>query len=129
MSDAWFDETAAMLRWNSCSGVVMLWAYFDESYEHDPTTGHAVRMTMGGCIASADNWKRLTAEWDREIAKAGIDMFHMADFEADAPPFKGWSKNKLEQRASLFDALLCLMDKYVEGYLGTFVEVAVLGKK
>jgi len=44
MSDAGRElhELSSLLGWESCIGVAMLGAYFDESYEHDPASGHAI---------------------------------------------------------------------------------------
>jgi len=122
-------ELSSMLGWNSCLGVAMLWAYFDESCQHDPATGHAIRMTMGGCISTEDKWKRLSSEWKIVLDRFNVSMFHMTDFEADRGVFAGWRDNRPTDRVALLNKLLSLMADHIELYLGTFVEVIVLGAK
>jgi hypothetical protein len=60
----------------------MLFAYFDESGEHDLTTGELIRLTLGGLVAPKEAWKSFEQEWRAALAWAGIEMFHMADFES-----------------------------------------------
>jgi hypothetical protein len=80
----------------------MLWAYFDESGEHDRETGHLRRLTLGGCIAPLDAWQRLDAEWNSALVTAGIKMFHMTDFERYRGEFEGWDKEKHNRMLNCF---------------------------
>lgn len=129
MSAAWIRELSVMLGWDARAGVAMIECYFDESYQVDQPTGHAVRLTMGGCIAPAERWRQFSEEWETTIHQFGVGMFHMADFEADKQDFAGWRRNRPNDRVTLLNRLLDLMAEYVEGYVGTFVEVKVYGEK
>ena len=40
----------------------MLWAYFDESGEHDQS-GALMRLTIGGGIAPFEEWEALSIRW------------------------------------------------------------------
>jgi hypothetical protein len=42
---------------------LMLWRAFDESCEHSPDTNHAMQVTIGGSVASCEDWLALGAEW------------------------------------------------------------------
>jgi hypothetical protein len=70
----------------------MLWAYFDESGEHDRVTGQLKTLTPGGCVADAAAWDALSVSWHAALNNAGVEMFHMTDFEADAGEFRGGSQ-------------------------------------
>src|SRR5262249_15461916 len=79
---------------------VMLWAYFDESGEHDKETGHLTQLTVGGWIAPCEAWKAFDRAWKGALERAEIPMFHMADFEryeGDFSEDKGWTKEKHER--------------------------------
>jgi hypothetical protein len=83
--------------WSADDLIAMLWAYFDESGEHDPVTGHLVRLTVGGWIASCEAWQRFDEQWQNVLEAEGISMFHMADFEAYENEFteeKGWTSER-----------------------------------
>jgi hypothetical protein len=56
-----------------------LWAYFDESGLH-ASDGSLVKLTVGGCIATAETWEALSLAWSNAIAKMGLSEFHMTDF-------------------------------------------------
>jgi hypothetical protein len=113
-------ELSRRLGWNG--GVIgMLWAYFDESGEHDPQTGHLKTLTLGGCLAPSDAWDQLTADWDQLLADLGVEMFHMADFEADRGEFVGWREGRADDRKRLLDGLLDLIIRYVPSLTGFVV--------
>jgi hypothetical protein len=66
----------------------MLWAYFDESGEHD-VNGQLIKLTLGGSLATYETWGMLSEKWNKILKEFGIEMFHMADFEAIRDLFKG----------------------------------------
>ena len=74
-----------------------LWAYFDESGWH-PNGGKLAKLTVGGCIASFEDWETLSAYWADAIAEMGIDCFHMTDFEARRPPYNKWTEAERKSR-------------------------------
>jgi hypothetical protein len=72
-------ELAGGLAWKPNEIVVMLWAYFDESGEHDPG-GRLTRLTVGGLIAPLTAWQAFEAEWDATLAKRNLREFHRREF-------------------------------------------------
>jgi hypothetical protein len=79
--------------------------YFDDSGEHDSpqSGGHTVRLTIGGAWASLEAWETLGREWNGNLGRFGIPMFHMTDFENRQRPF-----DRLEEheRRDLLNSLL-----------------------
>jgi Protein of unknown function (DUF3800) len=67
--------------------VTMIWAYFDESGEHDGETGQLRNLTIAGGVASCNSWAKLSLEWNNALVAEGLESFHMKDFEAYQPPF------------------------------------------
>jgi hypothetical protein len=72
----------------------MLWAYFDESGQHDPNTGHLVRLTIGGLVAPDDAWRSFEIEWKAALDEAALTAFHMTDFERYEGEFRGWAEDR-----------------------------------
>jgi hypothetical protein len=83
----------------------MLWAFFDESGWH-PTGGELVKLTVGGCIASFENWQALSLDWSDAIKRMDIDMFHMTDFEKTKPPIHPFDTWTAQQRKDRLNTLL-----------------------
>ena len=74
-------------------GEMELQAFFDESGEHDPVTGHLLRLHVGGVLASTEEWFIIDEQWRHALREAGVSVFHMKDL-ASTPPhgeFKGWT--------------------------------------
>jgi hypothetical protein len=66
--------------------VLVVWGYYDESGEYDGR-GNLLNMTIEGCFASPDRWRKFDSEWQRALADRGPTYFHTTDFEAWKPPF------------------------------------------
>lgn len=94
----------------------MLWAYFDESGEHD-AGGDLLAMTLGGCVAPSENWDRLADGWNGVLQRYELDCFHMADFEAYQGSFRGW-RDRTEDRRDLLNSLLTLIVAEVPRMIG-----------
>src|SRR5215469_1800948 len=73
---------------------MVLWAYFDESGEHQPKTGKLCRLTIGGGLSTLENWQRVEREWRAALHGEAVSVFHMTDFEANRGQFAGWDKAK-----------------------------------
>jgi hypothetical protein len=84
-------------RLGARQGIVMLWAFFDESGWH-PTGGKLAKLTVAGCIASFETWEVLSMNWADAIAKMGIGCFHMTDFEARVSPYESWTDTERKSR-------------------------------
>jgi hypothetical protein len=109
-------EIGRGFRWNASTWVVMLWVYFDESGEHD-ANGHLTKLTLGGSIASSEVWDIVSVKWERVLKDFAIDMFHMADFEANRGEFKGWERTQ-ERRKRLLNALLDICCEHLHFHVG-----------
>jgi Protein of unknown function (DUF3800) len=71
--------------------LVMLAAYFDESYSDTPPRTLAV----AGYLSSAEQWSRFEGEWQEFLQRYQIqNPFHMTDFMAGRGQFRGWSRQK-----------------------------------
>lgn len=92
----------------------MLWAYFDESGEHDRVTGHLQRLTLGGCVAPFEKWQAFSLEWASTLEAAGVRMFHMVDFRNRAHPFTDWPEDR---RDALLEKLLDIMARHIPTYM------------
>jgi hypothetical protein len=95
----WFDDPERGL-------VVLLTVYFDASSNprSDKRPNALLLHTVGGYVASVEDWRRFRKEWREELAKKGLEFFHMTDFEyaknevtngralSAKNPYYGWSK-------------------------------------
>jgi hypothetical protein len=110
------EEVGFGMGWRDASVVGMTWLYFDESGEHGPN-GWLRRFTLGCPISTFEQWKALDAKWRPILVDAGIDEvgFHMADFEAKAPPYDNWSD---EKRKNVLNALLDIASEHVPIFCG-----------
>ncbi len=62
----------------------MLYGFFDESGEHHRTSGTLECLTLGGCIASFDQWQSFSVAWGEFLTRHGIKWLHANDAaEAD----------------------------------------------
>ena len=86
---------------------MVLWAYFDESGEHQPKTGKLCRLTIGGGLSTLENWQRVEREWRAALDGEAVSVFHMTDFEANRGQFAGWDKAKHQRLlAKLLDIVI-----------------------
>jgi hypothetical protein len=124
-----FGELLWGLGWQPRTLLAMLWHYLDESGEHSPQ-GSLIRLTLGGGIASAEQWGQLEGPWKEALAEAGVSTFHMADFEAWAPPFdfrlSDGSRDR-EKHNRLLNALLDTIIAHIDQLVG-FVGAESCGK-
>jgi Protein of unknown function (DUF3800) len=109
-------ELGAALCWQPTDLIAMLWAYFDESGEYQ-SDGTLRRLTLGGCIASFDNWQAFNQKWRSELDDEGIQVFHMADFEAREGEFprREWNEPR---RRKLLGNLLSIINQHVSIFVG-----------
>jgi hypothetical protein len=77
-----FAELTAGVFWKPGEMIAMLWGYFDESGEHDPS-GELLALTIGGLIAPLDAWQAFDQEWDAALAARGLREFHRRQFRAE----------------------------------------------
>jgi hypothetical protein len=82
-------------------------AYFDAAYNHlNPNNPEPLTHTVAAYIGTVQNWRKFRKEWKMELAKKGLEHFHMTDFEfafsrarAGKPiphknPFHGWKEDE-----------------------------------
>ena len=92
----------------------MLWAYFDESGEHD-ASGALSRLTVGGGIAPLEEWEALSLRWRVLLDRFELPFFHMTDFEARKRPFHELGE---ADRLVLLSGLLDLAVEHVSEFVG-----------
>jgi hypothetical protein len=92
----------------------MLWAYFDESGEHDQS-GALTRLTVGGAVAPLEEWEALSLRWSALLEKFGLPFFHMTDFEARKPPFHELTN---PDRLALLSGLLDIAVEHASEFVG-----------
>lgn len=73
-----FAELAAGLFWKPKEMIAVLWAYFDESGEHD-AGGALGALMIGGLIAPQQAWKEFDEEWGKALTLEGMTFFHRRD--------------------------------------------------
>lgn len=110
-----FWELGASLCWQPIDLIAMLWAYFDESGEYQD--GTLKRLTLGGCIASFENWQAFDQRWRAALDDEGVNVFHMADFEAREGEFprSDWEESR---RRKLLGNLLGIINQHVSIFVG-----------
>ena len=72
-------ELGTLLGWQPETLIWMLYAYFDESGEHDKTSGRLARLTMGGALGTFALWQAFQADWEKVLSNHNIGMFHATD--------------------------------------------------
>jgi hypothetical protein len=108
----YFDDLAWGLGWNSEALIGMFWHYLDESGDH-AQDGTLTRLTLGGCVATTDAWRKFCPVWQKMLDDFQIPMFHMSDIQAWKPPFnfllpdgqRDWPKHKALMNQAL-DAII-----------------------
>jgi hypothetical protein len=70
-----FAELSSGLFWQPSEVIAMLWAYFDESGEHD-ASGALRALTIGGLVAPFEAWQQLEKEWRAALRSEGLSTFH-----------------------------------------------------
>src|SRR5258705_408694 len=79
--------------------ICVLKAYLDESGIHQGSRICAI----AGFVATQEEWEKIERLWSRALLDAGIDCFHMAEFENRKGPYAEWSKTR---RYNLLDKLV-----------------------
>lgn len=114
-----------MTRCRAYAGVVMLWWAVDESYQHALGSGHAVRVTLAGAVATCPEWLGLESQWQHELLRPfKIPEFHMTDFEANRGIFAGWDQAPERRRDLLATALDIIQGNGLKHFFGVTREVA-----
>lgn len=70
-----FAELSSGLFWQPSEVIAMLWAYFDESGEHD-ASGALRALTIGGLVAPLEAWQRFEKDWRAALRLEGLSTFH-----------------------------------------------------
>jgi hypothetical protein len=74
----------------------MLAAYFDESYNHrtEKNPKDPLIYTVACCLSTVNRWKKFEKQWRLELNMAGVESFHMKDYEARQGNYRDWSNEK-----------------------------------
>lgn len=70
--------------------IGMFTGYFDESGTH----ASSPVVCVGGCVSTAEQWSLFQREWKEVLAEAGVEFFHMSEFESRRGPYKDWDNEK-----------------------------------
>jgi hypothetical protein len=91
--------------------IILLTAYFDESYNHrtEKYPDEPLVYTVGCWLSTAQKWLLFGKKWQLALRKAGIEFFHMTDFEARRGIYEFWSNSK---RIRVLKELHSIIDKY-----------------
>jgi hypothetical protein len=106
----------------------VLWAYFDESFEHVPNAGkqEQVRIGVGGSIAPESAWAALEPQWAKAIEDEGVSAFHATEFYGRQGEFVGWSNSR---RDAFLTRLLDAADEHIGPILGAQYSLSVPPRK
>ena len=63
-----------------------------QCYLDDSGTNGLPIVTLGGFVASTDQWERVEPLVDAVMNHHGVEVFHAKQFHDTDPPFKGWSR-------------------------------------
>jgi hypothetical protein len=83
----------------------VLWAFFDESGEHDES-GRLVRLTLGGFMAPWEEVEKLCVRWREALDDEGLAEFHMKEIASDEDRFAEWPRER-QNRLTRFVDILC----------------------
>jgi hypothetical protein len=80
----------------------LLEAYLDESGTHTESP----IVTVGGLMATSEDWKRLSGSWRDVLDRFGLPYFHATDFEARRGPFRRLAADdRLKIQTGLIDLI------------------------
>jgi len=99
------EQQARLGGWQPGTIIVALWAFFDESGEHD-ASGKLVRLTLGGFMARWEEVERLSQRWREALDDEALSEFHMKDIASDEHRFAEWPAER-QYRLSRFVDILC----------------------
>ena|SRR5476651_12449 len=68
-------QLGSILKWEPKRGLLLLWAFFDDSNIHDPGTGHVIVTGLGGAFMTYERSLLLQQEW-----RAVLDSEHVETF-------------------------------------------------
>ncbi|MCM3873435.1 MAG: hypothetical protein ND895_22360 [Pyrinomonadaceae bacterium] len=92
-----FTQTCLALGLGHESLVVMLEAYFDESGTHGDRSD---AVSVGGFLASREQWEAFSLEWKALLERESIKVFHRVDLECFQKEFKrenGWDEARRDR--------------------------------
>jgi len=78
--------------------------------------------TVGGAVGTTDGLESLEKAWSRKLSAAGVDEFHLKNFDARQEPYYGWSDFKARR---FEDALHKIIKKHTVFRCSVSVDSAV----
>jgi hypothetical protein len=67
----------------------MFSAYFDKGEDAASTV-----LSVGGYIATVEQWEAFQGDWNQFLADEQISMFHMTDYECRQGQFRDWDNKR-----------------------------------
>lgn len=91
--------------------MAVLTAYFDESYNHrtEKYPNEPLVYTVGCWLSSEQKWLLFGKKWRLALKKAGLEFFHMTEFEARRGEYEFLSNSR---RVSVLKELHRIIDKH-----------------
>jgi hypothetical protein len=91
-----FEQLGCALFLSDKSWVAVLTAYFDESYNQHTAKNpdDPLLYTVGCWVSTFGQWKKFNRKWRSEIRTAGVDWFHMSEYESRHGDYAAWSDLK-----------------------------------
>ena len=109
-------ELSLWMKSTDDNELPLITAYFDES-------GHSASskvVVMAGAIGPPSAWRHVRERWSAILARYGVRVFRMSDFENRFGEFRGWEN---ERRYSLLAELLSALEETWLIPVGTAVVV------
>lgn len=94
--------------------MAMFTGYFDDSGTHRDSLAAVV----AGYISTVAQWDRLDCEWHDVLHDAGIEFFHMAEYESRKGPYKDWNDSK---RKRVLERLILIIKRRAQIPIGVSV--------
>ena len=91
-----FVNVCAALGWRPRSLVAVLTAYLDESYNQRTVKNpnDSLVYTVGCWVSTCERWKRFGKEWRSALRSAGLEWFHMSEYESRLNDYQDWTELK-----------------------------------
>lgn len=89
----------------------MLTVYFDEAYNHhtEKNPDDPLVYTVGCWLSTSQRWLLFGKKWRFALKLAGIEFFHMTEFESRRGAYESWSNSK---RIRILKDLHRIIDKH-----------------
>src|SRR5688572_5630788 len=94
-----FEHMCASLFLSNDSLIAMLTVYLDESYNQRTVKNpdDPLAYTVGCWVSTVGQWKKFNKKWRAAMHSAGLEWFHMSEYESRLHEYDSWSELKRVQ--------------------------------